>query len=340
VGAGFSSIDNLVGYVELSQGNFDLFKPPYFTGGGQKFRIRVQIGTERQDYLLSFIEPWFLGRKLAFGTDLFHREYQYLSDYYDESHTGGRLSLTRALGSDFLIGSINYTLENVGIIDVDDDAPQQILDEEGHWLVSKMGASIAYDTRNNALMPDRGQRTELSAEIAGGPLGGEADFYKLEARTAWYFKGLAEGHVLELVGRIGVGDAFSGAPYVPIYERYFLGGQNTLRGFDYREAGADDTFDADTKEPLGGQSYWFGSAEYSIPIIERLRFAVFYDIGNVYWDPYDFDFGDFRSDFGPGIRLNLPIGPLALDYGIPISTGKYDDNGGQFHFRIGYTREF
>jgi outer membrane protein insertion porin family len=340
LGAGFSSVENLVGYVELSQGNFDLFKPPYFTGGGQKFRLRAQIGTKRQDYLMSLIEPWFLGRKLALGVDLYHHEYRYISDYYDEQHTGGRVSLTRALGSDFLIGNLNYTLENAGIVKVDEDAPEQIQQEKGHYLVSKLGASIAYDTRNSALMPDRGQRTELQAELAGGPLGGDTDFYKLELRTAWYFHGLADGHILEVVGRLGVADSFNGAPYVPIFERYFLGSQYTLRGFDYRKAGADDTFDADTKEPLGGHSYWYGSIEYSIPIIERLRFAVFYDIGNVYWDPYDFNFGDFRDDVGVGIRLNLPIGPLRIDYGIPIHTGKYDDNGGQFNFGVGYTREF
>src|SRR5206468_3912786 len=74
MGAGFSSVDSIVGFVELSQGNFDLFHPPTFTGGGQKFRLRVQIGTERQDYIVSFIEPWFLGRKLSFGTELYYRD--------------------------------------------------------------------------------------------------------------------------------------------------------------------------------------------------------------------------------------------------------------------------
>lgn len=340
LGAGFSSIDNLVGYVEFSQGNFDLFKPPYFTGGGQKFRVRVQIGTERQDYILSFIEPWLFGQKLALGVDGYHREYNYLSDYFDERHTGGRLSLTRALWSDFLLGSISYTLENVGVKDVDDDAPELILAEEGDSLISKFGGSIAYDTRNHALMPSRGQRTELQAEVAGGPLGGDKAFYKLELRSTWYFPGFADGHIIELTGRTGVTDSFDDTPFVPIYERWFLGGQYSLRGFKYREAGANDTIDDDTDEPLGGHTYWLGGIEYSIPIIERVRFAMFYDIGNVYWDSYDFDFGDYRDDFGAGIRLNLPIGPLRFDYGIPINKGRNNSSSGAFHFGVGFTRDY
>jgi outer membrane protein insertion porin family len=340
LGAGFSSIDNLVGYVEYSQGNFDLFKPPYFAGGGQKFRARVQMGTERQDYLLSFIEPWFLGQKLALGVDGYHREYNYLSDYYEERHTGGRLSLTRALGSDFLLGSVSYTLEDVGVVNVEHDAPEQIKNEEGHSLISKFGGSLAFDTRNHALMPSRGQRTELQADVAGGPIGGDQDFYKLELRSVWYMPGFVEGHIVEFTGRIGVADSYDDTPYVPIYERWFLGGQYSLRGFKYREAGADDTFDTDTEEPLGGQSYWLGGVEYSVPIIERVRFAVFYDIGNVYWDPYDFNFGDYRDDFGAGVRLNLPIGPLRFDYGFPLSKGEFNGSSGAFHFGVGFTREY
>ncbi len=117
VGAGFSSVDSLVGYAEVSQENFDMFHPPYFTGGGQKIRLRVEIGIERQDYELSFVEPWFLDRKLSLGVDLYRHEYDFESpnDIYDETRTGAKVSLTRALGSDFLIGSVNASAEDVGI---------------------------------------------------------------------------------------------------------------------------------------------------------------------------------------------------------------------------------
>ena len=118
VGAGFSSVDSLVGFAEITQGNFDLFHPPTFTGGGQKFRLRVQMGTERQDYVVSFIEPWFLGRRLALGVDAYYHDwsYQSMENIYDEIRYGGSVSLTRALGSEFLIGSLSLTVEEIGIL--------------------------------------------------------------------------------------------------------------------------------------------------------------------------------------------------------------------------------
>ena len=117
LGAGFSSVDALVGYAEITQGNADLFHPPTFTGAGQKLRLFVQLGTKRQDYEFSFVEPWFLNRKLAFGVDLYRHQWNFESpnNIYDEDRTGMRLSLTRALWSDFFIGSVSYTIEDVGI---------------------------------------------------------------------------------------------------------------------------------------------------------------------------------------------------------------------------------
>lgn len=377
LGAGFSSVDSLVGFAEVSQGNFDLFHPPTFTGGGQKFRLRVQLGTERQDYILSFVEPWFLGRKLALGVELYHREldYQSVGNLYSETRTGARLSLTRALWSDFLIGSVNYTLENVGInfnsglhgplLVLDDlpgpgqiprvipaNVPQALLDEEGKSLISKVGFALAYDTRNSTMLPDHGQRTELSVEFAGGPFGGEKDYYKAELKTAWYIRGLLKGHVLEFTGRAGVADSF-GSTDVPFYDRFYLGGLYSLRGFEYRGISPRDPYYGVNPqmpdEPIGGNTYWFGSLEYSIPIIQKektggVRFAVFYDIGNVYPDAYSFSTDNDRSvyydNWGFGLRLNLPIGPLRLDYGVPIHTDQFNSSSGRFQFGVGYTREF
>jgi outer membrane protein insertion porin family len=340
VGAGFSSVDSIVGFAEVNQGNFDLFNPPTFTGGGQKFRLRVQIGTERQDFLISFIEPWFLARRLALGVDLYYHDWKYqsLDDLYDETRIGGRVSLTRALGSEFLVGSIYYNLEQIGI-DLnkpDSEIPQAILDEEGNTLASRVGATLAYDTRNSVELPNRGQRTELMGELTGGPLGGEREYYKLELRTGWYFKGLFPGHVLEIVGRTGVADSLESDRDVPFYDRYYLGGMYTLRGFKYRHISPrEEGFD----EPIGGDTFWFASAEYSIPIIDRLRFAVFYDIGAVSADSYQWS-SDYSDNFGFGIRLNLPIGPLRLDYGIPITHDQYNSSSGQFQFGVGWERPF
>ena len=380
VGAGFSSIDSLVGFAEVSQANFDLFHPPTFTGGGQKLRLRVQLGTERQDYLLSFVEPWFLGRKLALGVDFYYRNlnFQSLDNIYDEIRGGGRVSLTRALGSDFLIGSVNYTLENVGIIlnsgfhgdenipvanpasptgglngvqlppgggtpnpgpnpvPVKANVPSAILEQEGYNLLSRAGGSLAYDTRNSVMLPNGGQRTEFTAEMVGGPLGGDREFYKLGLNTAWYFKGFFTGHVIEVIGRTGVAKTLMSGD-VPFYDRYYLGGLYSLRGYKYRSVSPREP---GFTEPVGGDTMWFGSVEYSIPIIERLRFAVFYDIGNVLVEPYHYNISGYDDNWGVGLRLNLPIGPLRLDYGIPIHHDKFNSSQGQFQFGVGYTREF
>lgn len=352
IGAGFSSVDSLVGFAEMSQGNFDLFNPPTFTGGGQKFRIRASLGTELQDYQISFVEPWFLDRKLALGVDLYHRDLNYLSTLFNERRTGMKLSLTRALGSENLIGNIGYTIENVGILNVSSNAPEAIAVQQGNKFVSKVGMSLAYDTRNSGLLPTGGQRTELFGELAGGPLGGDANFYKLEMKTAWYFPGFFEGHVLELVGRIGVVEAIGDPTItatnaasrneVPLFDRWFLGGAYSLRGFKYRDVGPRQTnADGLGYEPIGGNSYYYVSGEYSLPIIERIRFAVFYDMGNVYAQPYNFDFGSFNANYGVGLRLNLPIGPMRLDYGIPIrDVYRPTLGGGHFNLTVGYTREF
>ena len=378
MGAGFSSVDSLVGFVELSQANFDLFHPPTFTGGGQRFRLRLAVGTQQQDYLASFIEPWFLGRKLQLGVDLYYRDLAYLSlnDVYTVTKGGGKVSLTRTLGSDFLIGSLSYTLEDVGIhltsgyhgaaigtlpgqgpigigspsgpsgypepaTVIPANVPQDILSEVGYSLLSRVGGTLAYDTRNSVRLPNKGQRSEIDAEFVGGPLGGDKEFYKLEGKTGWYFKGFFPGHVLELVGRAGVAQSLQSED-VPFYERYYLGGLYSLRGFKFHSI-SPRQFPFD--EPIGGDTYWFGSAEYSIPIIEQehgvgVRFALFYDIGNVAAQPYHFNLDNFDDNWGVGLRLNLPIGPIRLDYGIPIHHDQYNSSSGQFQFGVGYTREF
>jgi outer membrane protein insertion porin family len=354
-------VDSLVGYAEVSQGNFDLFHPPYFTGGGQKIRLRVQLGTRRQDYELSFTEPWFLNRKLSLGVDLYRHQLNFESpnNIYDETRTGAKISLTRALGSDFLIGNVSYTVEDIGIslnsgfhdeqLDppnhpINANVPQDILSETGDHLYQRLGTSLAYDTRNSTQLPNHGQRSELSAEFSNG----DKTFYKVELHTAWYFPGFFKGHVLEAIGRGGVADSLEGGD-VPFYDRYYLGGLYSLRGFKFRNiAPRDPSYGINTampNEPIGGDSYWFGSLEYSLPIFEKeggvsLRFAMFYDIGAVAASAYSFS-SDYNDNWGLGMRLNIPhLGPLRLDYGIPITHDKFNNSSGQFQFGVGYTREF
>lgn len=367
-GAGFSSVDSIVGFVELTQGNFDLFHAPTFTGGGQKFRLRLQLGSQRQDYVASFIEPWFLDRKLALGVELYYRDlnFQSIGNLYSELRAGTRLSLTRALWSDYFMATLSYTIENVGIKfnpgfhgdqlvsnpggggrDPGDlvmnpaNVPQTLLQEAGYTLVSKLGVSLAYDTRNSTLLPDAGQRTELAIDIATSALGGDRSYYKMELKSAWYFRGLFKGHVLEVAGRLGVADGLDSHD-VPFYDRFYLGGLYSLRGFAYRGISPREP---GFTEPIGGDSYWFTTAEYSVPIIQKekiggVRAAVFYDMGNVGLKPYNFDFQNYNANWGIGMRLNLPIGPLRLDYALPLQHDSFNKGSGRFQFGVGYSREF
>jgi outer membrane protein insertion porin family len=355
LGAGFSSVDQLVGYAEVTQGNFDLFHPPTFTGAGQKLRLFIQLGTERQDYQLSFIEPWFLNRKLALGVDLYRHQWNFESpnDIYVDTRTGMRLSLTRALWSDFFIGSVNYTVEDVGIslnsgwhASPPSNVPEAILEQVGNHLYQRFGGTLAYDTRNSTQLPNHGQRTEIDPEFSIG----DTTYYKIEAKTAWYFPGLFKGHVIEAVGRAGIADSISSSD-VPFYDRYYLGGLDSLRGFKYRTiAPRDPNYypgnpDGIPNEPIGGDSYWMGSVEYTLPIFEKdngpgVRFALFYDVGNVGAQPYSFS-GNFNDNWGLGLHINIPkLGPLRLEYGIPIHHDQYNSGSGRFQFGVGYRREF
>lgn len=357
-GAGFSSIESLFGFVGMTQGNFDLFNPPYFTGGGQRLRLQATVGTRQQNYEIRFVEPWFLGRRLQFELDLYHRDIRYFSDLYNQTETGARVGLIQALWRENLRGGINYTIEN---IDIDfrhsatqtnlivqpgpgrsrtsrprpPDISPELAQEQGSWLVSKVGLSLAYDTRGGGLLPNRGQRTEFRPTFAGGPFGGDVDFYKLQLESAWYFRGLAPGHVIEVLGRLGTLEPYGSSDRTHIWDRFYLGGAYTMRGYRYRDVGPKDSLG----EPIGGDSYWMGSVEYSLPIIERLRFALFYDIGAVNRRSFDFDTSNYHDNWGLGLRINIPqLGPLRLDYGFPIQHDDTVRGKPRFQFSVGTDR--
>ena len=368
-GVGFSSVDSLVGFVEMTQGNFDLFHPPTFTGAGEKLRLKLALGTQRRDYELSFIQPWFLNRKLTLGVDFYRHQLDFESpnDIYDESQSGTRLSLSRALWSDFFIGSVSYTFEQIGIslnspyhvaqtrvpsnpsgpgqgpqAPNPSNVPESILEQLGPHNYSRFGTSLAYDTRNSVQLPNHGQRSEIIPELSIG----DSDYFKVELKSAWYFPGLMKGHVLELDGRVGIAHSLSGGG-VPFYDAYYLGGLYSLRGYKYRNVSPRDppTPGVTVDEPIGGDSMWFGSVEYSIPIVEKeggvgVRVAAFYDVGSVGTDTFTFS-TVFDDDVGLGLRLNIPhMGPLRLDYGIPITHDQFNGGSGQFQFSAGYTRPF
>jgi len=340
-GAGFSSLENAVLFFEISQSNFDLFKwrSPFLQGDGQKFRFRGSIGSSSNEVVLAFEEPWLFERRLSFGFELFRRETDYNSTAYNELRTGIELYLRKRLFG-LVNGQLAYRYEIVDLRDVVFTAPAVIIEEAQNSprSVSKATFTMWRDTRNDLIFTTRGSRVSLATTFAG--IGGDTEYIKLEARSAFFLSAFDAGdQVISLLGRIGSLYEYSDLT-VPFFDRFYLGGPDSLRGFEYRDVGP-----LDGREPIGGNSYAFASLEYSIKIAEPLRIALFYDWGFV--NPGDFDFNpsSFNDNWGFGIRLLVLGNPLRLDFGIPLTnTEYYDDNGNlifdndqgnQFNFSFG-----
>jgi len=323
IGAGFSSIDSIVGGFTLTQTNFDLLGWPNFTGGGQRFVLDLRLGTERRDFTLSLEEPYFMDRQFAIGGELFFRDLLYLSDDYEQQEYGESLYIRKPLG-EFSYLKLQHTLQNVRIHNIDSGASDIIRAEEGDYLQSKFSVSYVLDTRDNIQLTRRGHKLNASVNYSG--LFGDVDTYGFAIDGIKYYQ-LPYDLIFSVQGQL----AFVDGDEVPIFERLFLGGARNLRGFDYRDVGPKD----ENGEPIGGQSSAFVSAEVTFPIIESVRGAVFYDLGMVSSDAFDIG-GDINSNVGIGLRLNLPFGPLALDFGVPIQSDEFNDSGGKFQFTVGY----
>lgn len=331
-GLGFSSIDSIVGYVNLEQTNFDLFNPWKFTGGGQRFSTNLRVGSERTDFRISLVEPWFLDQKLSLGGDLYYQSARYLSDVYDQTNAGGSIFLRKPIGEKSFIKG-DYRLESIEI-DVDSDVTPASLfyDQDGDHIRSALGLEYVYDSRDALVNPRHGHKVEAGVVFSGGPIGGDVDTYSINLNGIknWNF---FYDTILTVSGQLSTVDAHSGEE-VPVFDRLALGGARNLRGFEFRDVGPRD---AETNEVFGGQTLGFMSVEYTVPVIESVRGAVFYDMGFVNEDSWDFSPSDLYNDVGIGVRLNLPFGPLALDYAIPLESPDNEaDQGGQFNFSLNY----
>ena len=328
-GAGFSTVDNLVGFIEMTQGNFDLLNWPNFTGAGQKFRARIQYGTSRKDVSLSLTEPYFLDRRLSLGGQLFYSEADYLSALYTQRNYGFAIDTRKAIGT-FTAVSLQYRLDTTELFNVSSGASNAIRLEEGSVTKSQITPSIVFDTRDNPFLSRRGTRFVLTPYIAGGFLGGDTQIYGFSLEAAQFFH-FWKDTILQLQGAVATVDTWGSGNRVRIFDRLFLGGSNDLRGFDFRDVSPRDI----NGEPLGGQSLARFTVEYTVPIIEKARAAVFYDTGYVNAASWNFNTNHIVSDVGIGLRLDLPIGPIRIDYGIPIQKD-VTKGSGKFNFNVGY----
>ena len=327
-GAGFSTVDSLIGFIELTQGNFDITNWPSLTGGGQKFRIRLQGGTERKDVELALTEPWFMDRPISVGLTTYYHEANYLSSIYDQRNYGFSLDVRKGIRP-FLYGSLSYRLESIDTFNVALSASPELVAETGPSTKSVFTANLTWDRRDNPFLTRSGERITYTWWVAGP--GGTEQIYGFDVEASKYWR-LPWDTILLINAEVAGVDRWGDqTKLVKIYDRLFLGGSNNLRGFDFRDVGPKDR----NGEPLGGQSMARATIEWTFPIVEKARGALFYDTGFVNTNPWDYNFNNVASDIGFGLRLDLPIGPLRVDYGIPLQQAG-NHGSGKFNFNVGY----
>ena len=335
IGAGFSDTDSLVGMVELSNNNFDITDPKnLFTGGGQRLRIRGMGGLDRNDVSIDFTEPWLLDMPLQLDISGYLNNVAY--EYWDESRLGVRTSLSRKIFDDFTSVSAGYKFENVHVYDVASKRSREMRDLQGWSNVSQVSASITRDTRDNLLSPTSGYLVNFSTAGAFKPLGSSNNFYRLEGKGIYFFSFFDKFLICHVGGKLGTVADFNRSHAVPVYERYFLGGGDSVRGFEYRTISPVDN----QEKAIGGQSMALATAEITHPIYKFIRGAVFCDAGLVQRQSFSYGLSRLNIGAGYGLRIKLPYlnAPVKLDLAYPVlNNQKGVRNRLRFHFNMGFT---
>jgi outer membrane protein insertion porin family len=320
IGGGFSSVDSFVGTLDISQNNF--------LGRGWQLSLRLRAGANSQQGVISFTEPWLFDRPLSAGFDLFNVRRDYTE--YDYDSLGGTVRLSHPF-AEYWRWQTSYRLTSDDISDVQGDDPL-VQEEEGTRLTSAITLGLTRDSRDVVAAPTKGGFTVITVDFAG--LGGDSHFVKTVGSTA-YFKPIWLGHILS--GRVeagyGVGwakDGLTGRKELPIFERFYLGGPNSIRSFKARRISPVD----DEGVRIGGTSEVLGNVEYIVPLPFNFRAAAFFDIGNVYGFSTKFDLTDTREAAGAGLRWQSPFGPIRVDYGINLDRRKGEDFGA-IQFSVG-----
>ena len=310
-GAGFSSVDSFLVNFRITQHNF--------RGLGQTLVLNGDLGSRRQFIDFTFQEPYLFDIPLLAGVSVFNRDQEF--NDFDRKRLGGSLTLGYPL-IEFVDGILTYSFEKVEITDVSSAASTALQDAEGVDEVSRLRATLRRRTLNNRFDPTRGSDNALSAEMAGVFLGGTSDFFKLEASTAWYVP-LWWDVTLSLRGRLGWGRALEGGD-LPLFERYFVGGISTVRGFDNRSLGPRDPA---TGDEIGGNKRLLMTGEIIFPIVPSfgLKGVAFVDAGEAYPEGTGFELDLLRTSAGFGFRWFSPLGPLRLEVGYPLRRREGDD---------------
>ena len=320
IGGGYSSQDGALGTLDLSQRNF--------LGKGWEVFLRLRGGQNIQQGTIGFTEPWLFDQPLAAGFDLFNTRRIY-PDYTINS-LGGDIRLGHPLG-EYSRWNAVYRVSQDKVSDVNPFGSPELLDQEGTHLTSLVGVSLSRDTRDSVFDPTRGSTQSIGVDFGGVGFGSQ--FVRSVVSTT-YFQPLPWlEHVLSFRAMGGYEIGWSSDP-VPLFERFYLGGSNSLRQFKSFQVSPKD----DSGTRIGGNSEVLGTIEYQIPLLFGLKAAIFYDVGNV-WGPdiargSKIDLTDLRHGAGAGLRWNSPFGPIRVDYGIKLDQRK-GESFGNFNFSAG-----
>ena len=329
LGFGVTSGFGIIGNFSITKRNFDATDlpdsfydiPDSFTGSGQTLNIVAQPGTRRSLYRFSLTEPYLFDTRNALT--LSASVLTIIRDDYDEARASFAPRIAHAFDfdRDFVVSVGNRT-EEVEITRIDNDAPADAFDVEGHTTVLAANTAARYDKVLYEYLegPYDGTNSEVLYELAGGPLGGEVNFHKIETTNDFYYPlyTYQSGpdtlhHVISLTNRLGWIEPIEDDESVPIFERFFLGGPNTVRGFQFREMGPHDG-----RDPVGGTAMLYGNLEYGFPLFQKvLRGVLFTDYGNLATELNDVDFDETRLVLGGGLRVNFPF------LGQPLPIGLY-----------------
>ena len=339
-GAGYSTEDKMGVYTELRLSNFDLFNWPKLSGGGQQLRLRAQVGERRTEYNIGFTEPEFLGYPLSFGFDVFDESYRVRgAAEYREEMSGGQLRLGKAL-SPYVFAQTSFRYEETDLTELPRRINKEIRRQSGESTTIANRWQIERNTLDSNFDPNRGMVHVLAAEMAG--FGGDHEFLRFEQDSTWYHAfGDTEKYVLSLRARHGVMTEYGSSDYIPLQERFYAGGTNTVRGYRNRDIGPkvreyplrwwSDYF------AVGGNMRFVYNLEIKYRITDIIRVYGFSDAGGVWADSSDFDFGEFNYSVGVGIGVNVPmLGPVRVDYGYPLNPDKNQSDSGRLHMSTGF----
>jgi outer membrane protein insertion porin family len=324
MGAGFSSQNGATGFVRLGESN--LF------GNGQRANLLWEFGNLTQ-VEISFTEPWLFGSRTSAGVDISSVR-RNLDTFFDHRRGGG-IRLGRPVPwLDYSRVDWSYRLEEREI-EARSGASQAVLDAEGSNLSSAMRIALSRSSTDRPVHPTTGSVAIVSAELAGGPLGGDVEFVQNEVESRWYYPTWWR-FVLGLRARVGSLDGLGDRGDVPIYERYRLGGTGPygLRGYGDR-----DVVPAGNALDVGGRSMVVFSAEYKFPVVESVYGLFFADAGNTWNSFREVRLGELNRGAGFGVRFEIPLlGQLGFDLGYGFDTGAATGRsrrGWEPHFQLG-----